>query len=943
MGALRHSSSVGVRLILALGVIGLLALLWGIVTATSGRADSSLPLSVNAAAIVRVGDGITSVYSITPGSLVTVPVQVFDAVNLGSATVELLYDPAVVRPFGCTRPGGSPFDGGACNLAYAENAIRFNVVATQGFSGTTVMVEIGFLALSDAGGARSELQPVVQHFAGLGGNDLPVHIAGGAIQLAGAPPPSLVLLRVGTAAQQTYTVTPGLNTELPLTLQISDTTRLAAASVLLRYAPAVVRPTGCRVSGDVQGYCNYNFDPAAGLIKFALLSEAGLTGAAQPFSVTFEAVSGIAAGESALILTVEELSDPAAAGLTWQAVNGLIRVAGPAAASALVSVGAASGIYTVTHGLTQTVGIWVHDAADLGAATLALRFDPTVLQATSCAVRNDHDLSGGCAILADQVRASLIASAGLTGTQRLGHVTYTPVGDALVGPSSWLSLTVESFVDTASRPLTSRVRNGLVTIAPGGGVALLLVRAGSSADGGVYELPLAGSQDVRINVEGAGEIGAASVSIGYDPAVARAVTCSSSPTYGGGFCNPAAGAGLVRLGVVSGVPFTETTTLGTITFQPADGAAAWDSTPITVTVGDLLGPMSQALTYQVAPGWLTIMADAAQEPRAILQSGEGVYVVNIGGLATVGISATLTTSDTHHGLAAATLTLHYDPVYIRPARCTLRNHLWGGACNLSYAPDQIRLSVLSAVGLTGTVGIADVVFRGIGLPGEPVTVPLTLDVSSLVDVSAEPLTYRVLSSIIWVTGRDNDSDGVSDEIEAGAPNGGDGNYDGIPDAEQLNVTSLPNAVNGAYVTLAGPPDVVLDDVHVALPPDVAPDPSLIPPGAVFPLGLFQFKIKSVVPGGAVTLTLFVPPDAGIDTIYKFSPEPDQAAPHWYRFDFDGSTGCHAFGSYLTITYIDGGRGDADLAINGVIEDPLMPANAGFEILPTPTPTATPTA
>jgi hypothetical protein len=362
-------------------------------------------------------------------------------------------------------------------------------VAINGVSGNATMMEIGFLGVGGSGGAtRSDLRPLVTHFADLAGSDLPVGTAAGAIYLTGSPPTVPVVVRVGELLQSTFVITPGLSTDIPLTFQISDTVRLGAASLMLRYAPDIVRPTRCVVAEGLQGYCNFGFDPVQGLLKFTLISETGLTGTLRPFAVTFEAASGVLAGDSELVLIVENLADTAGAGLTWQAVNGLARVSGAAAATALVRVGEASGAYTVAHGMTQTVSIWVQDAANLGAATLALRFDPAIMRAVGCTVRADSGLSGGvCAFSTDQARASLIASMGLTGTQRLVDVTFTPATGAAVGASSGLSLTVENFVNAAAQPLTSRVRNGSVTVAPGGGPAVLLVRVGSSADGGAYE------------------------------------------------------------------------------------------------------------------------------------------------------------------------------------------------------------------------------------------------------------------------------------------------------------------------------------------------------------------------------------------------------------------------------------------------------------------------
>ena len=53
---------------------------------------------------------------------------------------------------------------------------------------------------------------------------------------------------------------------------------------------------------------------------------------------------------------------------------------------------------------------------------------------------------------------------------------------------------------------------------------------------------------------------------------------------------------------------------------------------------------------------------------------------------------------------------------------------------------------------------------------------------------------------------DDDSDGVPGNIEDGAPNGGDGNGDGVPDSEQSHVASLPGLSStrggtGAWVTV----------------------------------------------------------------------------------------------------------------------------------------------
>lgn len=59
-----------------------------------------------------------------------------------------------------------------------------------------------------------------------------------------------------------------------------------------------------------------------------------------------------------------------------------------------------------------------------------------------------------------------------------------------------------------------------------------------------------------------------------------------------------------------------------------------------------------------------------------------------------------------------------------------------------------------------------------------------------------------------------DGDGVAAAIEDRAPNGGDGNADGIRDATQGNVVSLPAAVGGGYATVAVASGLQIESVNI---------------------------------------------------------------------------------------------------------------------------------
>jgi hypothetical protein len=166
-----------------------------------------------------------------------------------------------------------------------------------------------------------------------------------------------------------------------------------------------------------------------------------------------------------------------------------------------------------------------------------------------------------------------------------------------------------------------------------------------------------------------------------------------------------------------------------------------------------------------------------------------------------------------------------------------------------------------------------------------------------------------------------DADGVPDAVEDGAPNNGDGNNDGIPDSQQPNVASLPGT-SGDYLTIASPPGTELVDVAAS----GNPSPDDTPPGAEFPAGFVTFAVHGLAPGAAVAVQIIVhvPPEAGINSYWKYGPTADDPAPHWYEFLFDGTSGAEIAGNVITLHFQDGARGDADLLANGSIIDPGAP-------------------
>jgi hypothetical protein len=104
-----------------------------------------------------------------------------------------------------------------------------------------------------------------------------------------------------------------------------------------------------------------------------------------------------------------------------------------------------------------------------------------------------------------------------------------------------------------------------------------------------------------------------------------------------------------------------------------------------------------------------------------------------------------------------------------------------------------------------------------------------------------------------------------------------------------------------------------------------PSPGDTPAEATFPAGFYSFNVRLPAPGATTSVQLTLPAGVTVNSYWKFGPEPGNTTPHWYEFNFDGTTGATISGNVVTLVFVDGLRGDGDLTANGVITDPGGPA------------------
>jgi hypothetical protein len=147
----------------------------------------------------------------------------------------------------------------------------------------------------------------------------------------------------------------------------------------------------------------------------------------------------------------------------------------------------------------------------------------------------------------------------------------------------------------------------------------------------------------------------------------------------------------------------------------------------------------------------------------------------------------------------------------------------------------------------------------------------------------------------------DDGDGVNE------PGGYDGNGDGTPDDEQVNVTSLPAAEGGETVTIAAP-----SDSYTLTSVSAEPAPADLPPGVDLPLGVFGFSVN--LPEGVASADVMLHLPAGTNPASYFKRLGDDWVPY---------PNATISGDVVTLHLVDNDAFDTDPTV-GVIGDPGGP-------------------
>jgi hypothetical protein len=157
---------------------------------------------------------------------------------------------------------------------------------------------------------------------------------------------------------------------------------------------------------------------------------------------------------------------------------------------------------------------------------------------------------------------------------------------------------------------------------------------------------------------------------------------------------------------------------------------------------------------------------------------------------------------------------------------------------------------------------------------------------------------------------DIDGDGIPNQVELDAPNGGDANGDGTSDIFQLNVASILDSNSNRYLTVESTSDLV-QDLNVFTETD---------DNYIYPYGLNEFKLNASFDSVKIIYHDITNLDGLVYRKQKADNEYVTYDAEFSQIEIDGKTVAQ-----VTLFLIDGGLGDFDGEVNGVIFDPGGPA------------------
>ena len=400
--------------------------------------------------------------------------------------------------------------------------------------------------------------------------------------------------------------------------------QFAAGSWGIRYNPLVVLAEECwPISSLVQVVCNATGEP--GLVRMSVLNFVVGGPPTEIGAITFRRHPQATAGQTAsLTLEVTNFADAAGEQLPYETAGAeiTIKTLGSAAAVAIRLIGTPP--YQLYRGSSLDFPVNFTTNAPLrpiANLTGSIHYDPIVLRPTRC-VLNSPTADGPTAFCNAQydtakgiIRFTLFDAEGFSGSVTPFVLTFEAASTSVTGNSSPLHFTVEAVGGPQGEPRTWAATDETVLVEEPVTAPRVLVGSPELTEPVIYHIALGTTRTVPLWVENVPDLGAGTIEVRYNPAVARATRCTLrsdlTRALDGGFCSLLPG--VVRFAFVASQGITGTTQLYDIEFAQAPNISGEVSTPLTVTVENFVSTAEIPIPATVRNGQLIIKC-APQAP-----------------------------------------------------------------------------------------------------------------------------------------------------------------------------------------------------------------------------------------------------------------------------------------------------------------------------------------
>jgi len=327
--------------------------------------------------------------------------------GVSTATINVTYDPAVLRVVSCDKDSEDVFDLTQCNQNFSSNVVRFNVTSLSGVSGDIPMAKITFEAIGQDGDA-SPIGIEVMTITDALGTPLPITVVDGRVVISSQRMGDVNCDGKRNIVDSLFTL------QYDVALRDgSDTCTQPQRNARILYKPV----------------CDVSLDTQCGVLDalFTLQCDVGLS---NPSCID----AANAASRQSTLLNRR---------------------------APMLANGGRLSVETIPAGTTGTVTIpiYLQDASDIHATAIEVYYDETVLRAQSCTETEDDrvDLSQcNPAKAPGVVRFNVLSVDGLSGDIKLVDVTFEIIEETLATDIS-LGLANYDTVDIEGDPLTLTV------------------------------------------------------------------------------------------------------------------------------------------------------------------------------------------------------------------------------------------------------------------------------------------------------------------------------------------------------------------------------------------------------------------------------------------------------------------------------------------------------